>query len=663
MDKLIQFASEMLGIPAAQLQGQSEADIRAMLSGADTGMTRAEAATIPATANEADMTVDVVVATESPVRMPDWDRMEMVDEVLLMSGLRLADIRKGKLPLLDTHSRSTVKNILGSTENLRIEGDKLIGTRRYSAIAAAEFKKTIEGHLDQASVGYRVFAATYIEIGETANVGGKSFTAVARTMRIATDWIAIEDSACPIGADPTSGTRAFSESNITTKNQQQERQNMENAPAPATPATPAAVTVDTDGIRAEGIKVERERQNAIRALCTRANCTDKAQRLIDEGRSVAEAQEQVLEVAIGRANTNTVGVTVTASESDKVRAAFTDALLIRSGAEVKTPHAGADEVRGFTLLEMGREVLRRNGISAVGSKQEVAQRALSTADFANILANVANKSLATGFGVGEETYDMWTDSGTVNDFRENTIARVSETDDLLEVKEGDTYKYSSRVDGKETFRVYKYGRMLQVTWETLVNDDLNALTDTPARFGQSCKRLEGDVVYAVLTANAAMGDGDALFHTNHANISAAAAVISDTTLAAGILSMKKQKDDLGKQYLNIRPRFVIGPVEIEGAAEIFFNSINLSAALQQNPYAGNYFTRVYDARLSADSTTTWYLAGAKGQTVRLFRMAGQTTPYIETNQSFEADGLTVKVRHVVGAKALSWKALYRNEAP
>jgi hypothetical protein len=188
------------------------------------------------------------------------------------------------------------------------------------------------------------------------------------------------------------------------------------------------------------------------------------------------------------------------------------------------------------------------------------------------------------------------------------------------------------------------------------------LNDIPAQHGEACLRLEGDIAYAVLTANAAMGDGTALFHANHGNVSGGAGAIAQTTLAAGIKAMKLQKDIGGKRRLNIRPVFVIGPATIEGAAEVFFGSTLLSSNMQTNPYSGSYFTRVYDARLDDTSTSDWYLAGPKGQTVKVFYLRGNRAPYLESQMGFGTDGIEFKVRHVVGAKAVDWKALFKNTA-
>ena len=81
---------------------------------------------------------------------------------------------------------------------------------------------------------------------------------------------------------------------------------------------------------------------------------------------------------------------------------------------------------------------------------------------------------------------------------------------------------------------------------------------------------------------------------------------------------------------------------------------------QINPYAGNYFTRIYDPRLDLDSAAAWYLAGPKGKTVTLFFLNGNQKPFLETREGFDVDAIEYKVRIDVAGKAVDYRALYKN---
>jgi hypothetical protein len=280
-----------------RVDDMTDEQIRAAI-GALGDFCRRSAGIEPATANADKLTVDSVLATEAPCLMFDYTRWEPVDEILLMSGCDLKSVRKKKLPLLDTHTRDTTKNVLGSVTNLRIEADLLLGTDTFSSINKADFVKVQEGHLDQRSIGYRVKAAMYVEPGETAQVNGRTFTASAsRALRIATTWLPVESSVVPLAADPAAGTRAAEAS---------EPAASATVPASSTPTSTTTTTQSTptqpqQSTRKEtpAMKLTPEQMAYIRKAMNNPKATDDEVRayaaenpdvLVDFGRSQVKPQ-------------------------------------------------------------------------------------------------------------------------------------------------------------------------------------------------------------------------------------------------------------------------------------------------------------------------------------------------------------------------------------
>ena len=62
----------------------------------------------PATLDESARTVDAVMTTEAPAKVVDWERWEIVDEILILDGATYAK----QLPLLNSHDRSGVEQVL-----------------------------------------------------------------------------------------------------------------------------------------------------------------------------------------------------------------------------------------------------------------------------------------------------------------------------------------------------------------------------------------------------------------------------------------------------------------------------------------------------------------------------------------------------------------------
>lgn len=664
----------------------------------------------PATLNAETRSVDVVVATEAAVAVYDYQKGRVINEILLADGCNFP--ASGQVILLDTHQRWDTATVIGSCRDLAIVDGQVVGRAMFSTVPEAEgpWTKTREGHLTDYSAGYKVDHATWLDAGESAKIAGREFIG---PVSVVDKWSLRELSVCPIGADSDAKARAadhIEDVNLNpvmeetmNKNlrailvgrgldpnatdaqawaffdEQESRSEILNkamSPDPLPAKDPAQASEKTDSERAEpqvpsiddAIAAERVRASEIRALGQRFGCESDVDKLITDGASVDEARASVLDVVEKRGQESPdpgagfAPARVIADARDKFRAAAGDALAVRSGLEVEKPAAGHDELTGYSLVEIARESLRMANLSASGNVMEMTGRALTTSDFPMLLSNVANKSLAAGYATAEETWPQVFNKGSVSDFKTNTRVRASETDDLDEIKEMSEYKYGNRTEGKEEYSIATYGKLYGISRQAIINDDLGALSDIPRAHGEAAARKVGDVAYAVLTANAAMGDGVALFHASHGNLGTGA-VVSVGSVAEAIKKMKLQKDLKGKRRLNIRPQFFLAPVTLEGSCEQFFTTIidaGKSVTGVNNPYSGNYFTRIYEPRLDDDSAAAWYLLGAKAKTITVFFLNNQQTPYMETRKGWDVDGVEYKVRIDAGAKALDWKALVKN---
>lgn len=653
------------------------------------------------TLDEKERSVEIVMATEAPAIVRDWDR-GAINEVLLMSGAQLPASRQ--LVLLDTHSRYDTASVIGSVRNINIAGDKMIGRAYYSSAPEAEspWIKTREGHLTDYSIGYRVDEAVWIPEGQTQSISGKVFNG---PLQVVTKWTPRELSAVPIGADQYAKARAdIQPKNNNTKEETQMdpkiRAMLEAKGLPATATEDEALVfmsrmevktekpadagdkkaaADVDKIRAEATGELRETIREIDALCAKYECQDMARELIISGKSLADAQRAIMDEVFKRAQKQNIGtgIEITADARDKFRAAAEHGLILRAGYKLEKPVAGAQDLRGYTLVEMARECLRVTGQDHRGSSKEMVGRALTTSDFPNILANLATKSMQAGWDEAQETWPIWVGEGSVSDFKTYYDNGLSEHDDLDEIPDSGEIKMGGFTEkSPETYAIKSYGKKFKVTRVMIINDDLGALTAMPAKRTEAANRKIGDVVYAILTGNGTMGDGysifDATYHTNDA-ASGYRSAPGIANLAEAIKAMKSHKDIAGKRRLNIRPNFFLAPVALEGSAEVFFRSERFSdnstvatdssfASTRVNPYAGNYLTRVYEPRLDDDSAYAWYLAGPKGKTIKVMFLNGQRGPILEMTQpGFSVEGFEYAVVIDVGAYATDYRGLYRNE--
>jgi hypothetical protein len=178
----------------------------------------------------------------------------------------------------------------------------------------------------------------------------------------------------------------------------------------------------------------------------------------------------------------------------------------------------ASEFRGLTLLELARHALDRRGISTRGkSKMELATEALigrsglhSTSDFPLILANVANKTLRAAYDTTPRTFTAWVRQAVITDFKPVARNQLGGAPDLLRVPESGEFTYGTIGESREVYALVTYGRIVGITRQTLINDDLDAFTRIPSAFGAAAADLESDLVYSIFSTNPNMADGNPL---------------------------------------------------------------------------------------------------------------------------------------------------------
>jgi ATP-dependent protease ClpP protease subunit len=355
------------------------------------------------------------------------------------------------------------------------------------------------------------------------------------------------------------------------------------------------------------------------------------------------------------------------SGDDRMRdfcAAATDVLLTRAGVKVAQPHPGARDIQRMSIVAMAEGLLSMRGSNPRDrTPSGVIQAAMTTDDFPGLLAATANKALATGYESAPIGHTLFTGVRDVPNFKPQTLVNLSEAPALEEVLEGAEYKSGAMQDSSTNFRVGTFGKILEISRQALVNDDLGALTSAPSAMGLAARRMEADKVFGMLTDGPNMRDGLPLFHAAHGNLGAAGA-LNIQNLAAGRAAMRKQKGIAGLGYLDPQPRFLIVPVALETLAEQLIASLFDPSKSNDTPNLEfiRGLTLVADPRLDAASGTAWYLAASPNQIDGILRvyLDGQQGPSIEEDVQFRRDVFGYKVRLDFGVGVIDHRALYKN---
>ncbi|MEQ9145233.1 MAG: Mu-like prophage major head subunit gpT family protein [Parvibaculaceae bacterium] len=651
--------------------------------------------------------VEVIWSTGARVRRASLFG-EPHDEELSMAPehVRLERLNAGA-PFLKVHEAHDLDAVIGSVVpgSARIENGKGIARIRLSERDAVDdiWRDIEAGHIRAVSIGYQVHR---FEISKPPKDSGGG-----RELWRAVDWTPFEISAVPVGADPAAGFRARDPINdcvlhrrdaATEQGEPPMTDRTETTAAPeetsmtddktgaAEPQTRAAETkpkapkpapdtapedgsrsTDTDALVSEVRAQERERVSMIHGLADKLQLERGfADDLIRRGVSIDEARRLILDQVAAKADeTRTFPhVSVPLGGRDATvtrREAISNALLHRYSPTLFPLEDAAREYRGMTLMELARESLETAGVSTRGlSRDEVATRALhSTSDFPEILAAVTNKTLRQAYEAYPRTFPLFCRQVLATDFKAMHRVQLGEAPQLLKVGESGEFQRGTLGESKESYRIETYGRVVAITRQVLINDDLDAFTRIPAMYGNSIAQLESDVVWGIITSNPAMADGTALFHASHKNLAGSGTALGVDSVGAARAAMRKQTGLDKKTVLNIRPAFLIVPAALELKAEQLVAQ-NLVPAQSGNvvPQSIRTLTPIAEPRLDAASDKAWYLAASPNQidTIEYAYLEGQQGAYIETRNGFDVDGVEIKCRLDFGAKAIDWRGLYKN---
>lgn len=458
---------------------------------------------------------------------------------------------------------------------------------------------------------------------------------------------------------------------------------------------------------ARALRADAKRRKEIQSLCTAHKIERSfADSLCDDGVDLNTARAKVLErMASKPVGQTTERVSVVESADDKLFAAARDGLIMRtlraagSRQTIERPAAGHEDFRNMKLSRMAEFYAERLGcdVRRMAAK-DIALVAMghpgtanrfriqrdayhTTGSFSNLLLDAANKTLLAGYEEAPYTWSMWArDAGTTADFKNLNRIRFSEMGTPEMVPEGKEYPEAAMSDAKEVYKVNKYGNMFTVTWETVVNDDLDAISRIPAMQGAACRRLQNQAVYGVLTANGTMADTGALFNATaqttaggHANLATGAGAPSVTTLNTAYISMMTKKGLRSDVVLNIQPAFLIVPAAISATAlqllgSIADPSVGGSAAGNSNtkniygPNGDRPLKVIVEPLLDAASSTAWYLAANNSQvdTVEITFLEGEQSPVLENEWDFDKDVYKYKVRQTFGVAAIDFRGLYKH---
>lgn len=569
--------------------------------------------------------------------------------VVDLAGLTVPGQRR---PILRDHDAA---RIVGHTETIEVTagGRRLNVAGLISGVgddAAEVVALAANGFPWQASIGASVERLEYVDRGSSVTVNGRSVSGPVYVARATTLG---EVSFVPMGADANTSAavaanaegfsmnfdswlaaKGFDPAAITDAQRAVllAAFTAEQSPAPTpTPTPPPAPAPDVQAAVEEmrrQVAADVRRVAEVRRVCAAAPHATVRHNGADvplEAHAVAEGWDATrTELEVLRANRPVVHQTAAA---DAPPAADVLAAAVAVSGRLASPerHFSAQTLeaadrrfrRGLGLQELLLTAAAANGYrgrgSVRGDLREVLRAAFSSVSLPGILSDSANKFLLQGFMGVDQAWSQIAARRPVNDFKTITGYRLTGGLDFEIVGPGGEIPHGTLGEESYTNKAETYGKMLAITRQDIINDDLGALTAVPQRIGRGAGTKLNAVFWTEFLDNASF------FATGNSNyISGATTNLSSEGLRQGVEKLRKQTDPDG-QPLALTPKFLVVPPELESIADELYTSTNVNTGgaattekvPNRNVFAGKYQPVVSpylsNTSYTGYSSTAWYL--------------------------------------------------------
>lgn len=337
------------------------------------------------------------------------------------------------------------------------------------------------------------------------------------------------------------------------------------------------------------------------------------------------------------------------------RAAATEALHAQmTGAQTVSP--AARPFMTMSIVEIAAAVSDQGNarMRNWGEREQVFMTAShSTSDFPAIFENALNKTLLERYSEFEPTYRQIAKKKNFRDFRPMPLVRAGDFPMLKKVPETGEIKFGTFGESGEQALIAPYASGIAISRQMLINDDLGAIADMMANYGETVAYFEESTFYAAMLA-AKMSDGKAVFHADHKNLGTAAPLTQDA-LSLGRAAMRKQKSKDGIS-LNLAPSILLVGADNETEAERIVADITPGSADDVNPFARKLRPVVTGEITGAE----WFLLSERAPCFVYGFLEGREAPRMRTEEPFGTQGFRMTVEHDFGFGAADFRGGYKN---
>ncbi len=317
-----------------------------------------------------------------------------------------------------------------------------------------------------------------------------------------------------------------------------------------------------------------------------------------------------------------------------------------------------------------------------------AEAEIASGTFAGALGDAMHKAMQKAYS--EAPYQDWrkiSEVVPVGDFRSNYRPQTSGFPVLPTVAESGAYTdlAGTPLDTNPNYAVVKKGGKVDITLETIVNDDVGLVRRFPQQLGNAGQRTVSKLVWELLTTNSTMSDpSEAVFANSHAGDLTGLDNLS--ALSLGPAAIAEARQTMYKQYiadgasgtanvLALYPKYVCVGIAQEQAADELCYTPNkplidgTAGAGRENPSMPNYARKFNLEPIvipHMTSATDWFCAASTDQIamieVGFLNGRDQVDLFVadmpDSYEMFNQDVIQYKARIVVGAAILDFRGFH-----
>ena len=441
----------------------------------------------------------------------------------------------------------------------------------------------------------------------------------------------------------------------------------------------------------EAAKVEKQRQQKIAELAAEAidaggdiEAIDKVARLaIDTKQDVKEFELQMLRAGRvqgglmrkpreRRIPDNVIQASLCLqAQLDEPEKYFSEETLEAShkaypnGISLEEMFVMAAKQRGYrgTSHKFSREILEYAFQKQGG--QDIHAQGWSYADIGGILSNVANKFLTNGFNSVERSYPSVSARRAATDFKTMSTYALTGNQTYEKVGDGGDIPHGTLGELPYTNRVETYGKMLAITRQTIVNDDMNALGQIPFRLGRGAALSLNRVFWTEFMNNATFWTAG-----NGTRLTGAGSALDEDGLNAAETAFDALKDPDGEFVGSMAEILLVPPALYNQALRLMNSSLVVGGTERpdSNVFQGRYTVvksrYLEDSGITGNSATAWYLLAnpADMAAIEIAYLNGRDTPTVESaDADFNTLGVQMRGFHDFGVAKQEYRAGIAND--